>query len=464
MQKLPKTNLTRTLWRLWGESYIATSILSLGIPIIVGQLGLIAQQFADTIMVGQYGTTELAAAGFVNNIFNFIIYFTLGISYASTPVIGAAFGRKDNAGVARSLVESIIVNLGAGILVAALLLLLYYNIGILGQPDEIMPAALPYLLTLTASVPFMTLFNALKQYSDAVGQTKIPMWIMLASNALNILLNWLLIFGAYGFPELGLLGAGIATLASRVFCVIALLITIRLHPYYRTLIPTRGIRPTLAGMRHLLFIGLPISIQLGLEASSFNICAIFMGWIGAIPLAAHQVMCTISTLCFQVVYGIGAAASILISQFRGVGDWHNVRRTSTSAFFLGLTTLIVMIVAIYFLRYPLVACFTTSSEVTAVVMSLLPCFFIYQFGDCMQITYANALRGIEQVRRMMLFAFIAYVLVSIPLSYVFAFTLNWGAVGVWMGMPFGLTTAGILFFTEFRKQSRRLSGIRKADG
>lgn len=467
-RRLPHTNLPAFLWRLWGDSYIAQSIIKLGIPIIIGQLGSIAQQFADTIMVGQYGTMELAAAGFVNNVFNFVIYFMLGISYASTPVIGALYGKKDNRGVAQSLIDSIVLNFLFSIVIVALLILLYFNIGILQQPEEIMPYALPYFLIITVSMPFMAVFNALKQYSDAVGETKVPMWIMLGANALNILLNLPLIFGlnwefsilnskfSINIAPMGLFGAGIATLISRILAVVALLIAIARLSKYREIKPSVNTRPEMQRMKQLLFLGFPISIQLGLEASSFNICAIFMGWLGAIPLAAHQIMCTISTLCFQIVYGIGAAASVLISQFRGVGDCHNVRRTANTAFFIGITLILLMIGAIQIFRYPLISCFTTSEEVVSVVLSLIPCFFIYQFGDCMQITFANALRGIAEVKKLMLYAFVSYVIVSIPLSYVFAFIFGWGGVGVWMGMPFGLTTAGFLFYFEFRSKINKL--------
>jgi MATE family multidrug resistance protein len=415
-------------------------------------------------MVGQYGTMELAAAGFVNNVFNFVFYFMLGISYASTPVIGALYSQKDYKAVAQSLVDSIVVNFLFSLVIVALLMLLYHNIDILQQPEEIMPYALPYFLIITASMPFMAVFNALKQYSDAVGETKIPMWIMLGANAFNVLLNLPLIFGfelsifnyQFSMEALGLFGAGIATLISRILAVMALVVVIAKMKKYKELKPSVSTGPKIHRMKHLLFLGLPISIQLGLEASSFNICAIFMGWLGSIPLAAHQIMCTISTLCFQIVYGIGAAASVLISQFRGVGDWHNVRRTANTAFFIGIALILMMIGMIQIFRYPLVSCFTTSEDVVSVVISLIPCFFIYQFGDCMQITFANALRGIEEVKKLMLYAFISYVIVSIPLSYIFAFIFGWGGVGVWMGMPFGLTTAGFLFYFEFRSKVSRI--------
>ena len=150
----------------------------------------------------------------------------------------------------------------------------------------------------------------------------------------------------------------------------ALVVVIAKMKKYKELKPSVSTGPKIHRMKHLLFLGLPISIQLGLEASSFNICAIFMGWLGSIPLAAHQIMCTISTLCFQIVYGIGAAASVLISQFRGVGDWHNVRRTANTAFFIGIALILMMIGMIQISRYPFVSCFTTSEEVVSVVFYL----------------------------------------------------------------------------------------------
>lgn len=426
-------------------------ILLLGGPIIVGQLGLIAQQFADTMMVGHYATSHLAASGFINNLFNLVIFSLLGISYAVTPVVGAARGMNDSRAVAQSLVDGIVANLAAGSIVTVVLLGIHHNIGIFGQPPEIIPIALPYLLILSASVPFMAVFNALKQYSDALGDTSTPMWIMLASNVLNVIFNFLLIFGLdttfMSVPPLGLTGAGIATLISRIFALTALALCIK-RPHGFTLVNMRGIK-------HMFQLGIPISIQLTLEASSFNICAVFMGWLGAIPLAAHQIMCTIATLCFQVVYGIGAAASVIISQYRGAGDWENVRRTAHTAWVAGFALIMGMNALVFMFHNPLIGAFTDNGQVRACILSLMPCFFLYQIGDSIQIVYANALRGIEQVRRMMAYAFVSYLIVSIPLSYTFGFVIGLGSTGVWLGIPFGLSLAGLLFWHEFRRQTRQ---------
>lgn len=433
-------------------------IVRLSIPLIVGQLGVIVQQFADTAMVGHYGTAELSAAGFVGTVFNMFIFFLLGISYSTTPVVGSFFGRGEMADASGTLRESLLVNLCTALMVMLPLTWLYFHIELLNQPVELIPVARPYFLTILLSLPFLSVFNTFKQFSDALGETRMPMWVMLAANALNIVLNIPLIFGCpvIGIPPLGLLGAGIATLASRVFMAVAMGALVFFHKVYRPVVGIPG-HVTLRGVWRLWAIGLPISLQLCLETASFNVSGIFMGWIGTVPLAAHQVMCTIATLCFQVVYGIGAAAAVRVSQYAGRSEWDEVRRVAYTAFALAGCCVLLISSGIVIGIRPLTALFTTNGEVSLMVTALLLPFIFYQMGDCLQIVFANVLRGIARVRTMMWSAFVAYVLVSIPLSYAFAFLFGLGAVGVWWGIPFGLTTAGVLFHREFRKALREHS-------
>jgi len=429
------------------------AITLLGIPIIIGQLGSVVQGFADTIMVGNYGTAELSSAGFVNNVYNLVFFFLLGISYATTPVTGAYFGRGDHAGMSRSLRESLLVNLGVSLVVVLLLGGLYFRLEWLHQPTELLPLIRPYYLTLLVSMPALALFNAMKQHLDAMGQTKVSMYIMVTSNVINIILNALLIFGLCGMPRLGLLGAGIATLLSRIFMAVA--IWFYLPSNQKSSTPESKV--TREGCLHLLKIGFPISTQLCLEAASFSICAIFMGWLGSIPLAAHQVMATISTLLFMVLYGIGAAAAIRISQFRGRKEWAEIRRTAMTAWGMNAVMASVLISLVWIFNGPLVRLFTPDERVSQMALILMPALVFYQLGDCTQITFANALRGIERVKRMMLFAFIAYVIISLPMSYFLGFIMGWGPRGVWLGIPFGLTTAGLLFLTDFLRNLNKIA-------
>ena len=430
--------------------------MHLAYPIIIGQIGNIMQGWADTIMVGQYGTSELSAAGFVNNIFNLVIYFLLGISYATSPVVARHYGQGKHMEVLRTFYNSNVLNLLASFFIIALMTVLYINIDSLGQPVELMPLIRPYFLIMLCSMPFVSLFNSMKQFSDAMGDTKTPMWIVIGSNIVNFVLNFLLIFTA----DLGLTGAGLATLISRILRPLALYIAIRRYVYSHRLadVTSGNVAPprcTRKGILLLARLGLPISGQLCLEAGSFNVCAIFMGWIGADALAMHQIACTVGTVCFMTYYGVGAAAAIRMAHYRGLGDWTEVRRTAHTSFAMALSIGIVATTTVLSLSHGIAAAFTTSESVKVLFYAVLPCFACYQFGDCLQTIYANALRAIENVKAMVWYAFFAYCIISLPLAYTFAFPCGMGAIGVWWSFPFGLTTAGLCFFFQFRKTVNR---------
>ena len=433
------------------------AISLLGLPIVVGQLGVIVQGMADTIMVGQYGTPELSASAMVNNIYNFIIFFLLGISYATTPITGAAFGKGDHNEVSRSLKESLSVNLLFSGIIMILLTWLYFHMDILGQPQHLMPLVRPYYLILMLSLPFLAGFNALKQFAEAVGHTTLPMRVMIVSNILNIALNALLIYGIAGMPEWGLFGAGLATFIARVFLFAAMMFAVFHGKKFKLWTrKSQHSSTTRKGCTHMAMVGFPIAIQLCLESASFNIAGMFMGWIGDIQLATHQVMCSISTLIFMIQYGIGAAAAIRISQFRGRGEWSDVKRTVHSAWALAILFAIVSVGAIAIFCQPITSIFTSDSRVQNICFLLLPAFVLYQLGDCTQIIFSNSLRAIEAVGRMLLYAIIAYLLVSIPMSYLLGIHLGFGAEGVWYGIPLGLTTAALLFMYEFRRKIKQL--------
>lgn len=429
------------------------AIFILAYPIVIAQLGTIIQGWADTIMVGQYGTPELSAAGFVNNIFNLSLYCLLGISYATTPIAGALYSQGKFCQLLRVFRESNAVNLLASLVVVLLLLLLYCNISHLGQPVELLPLIRPYFITLLISLPFLSLFNSMKQFFDALGDTKTPMWTMISSNILNVILNYFLIF----VFDLGLLGAGIATLVARISMPLLMYIAIVRGPllkssdFQQIKTQSQSFRITWDGMYALLRLGIPISVQLSLETCAFSVGAIFMGWIGATALAAHQVMGTISTLAFMVYYGIGAAAAIRMAHYRGRNNWEEVRKTAAAAFKMSLVFGVIIVFIIYCTGTPLARIFTSSQDVTYLLLTFMPAFLCYQIGDCLQITYANALRSVENVRPMMLYALISFVLIGIPLAYFLAFTLDMGALGIWWSYPACLTVAGLSYYLQFQK-------------
>lgn len=428
------------------------TLLSIGIPIMIGQLGMIILSFADTMMVGHHSTSELGAASFVNNIMNLVIITGTGFSYGLTPIVGGMFGRKQLPEAGQALRCSLLANTLAAVIMMAALTILYFNLANIGQPDELLLYMRPYYLVLLASLPFVMLFNAFKQFTDSITETRTSMWILLSGNLLNIIGNYILIYGKMGVPEMGVVGAGVSTLISRIVMVgifLAVFLCKRSMKQYREGFFSLGWSRQL--VRRLTTLGTPIALEMGMETASFSLSIIMVGWLGTIALASHQVMSTISQFTFMVYYGLGAAVAVRTSYFHGQGDMLNTRHVVTAGLRLMVMLEILLGGIIFLLRKDIGSWFTDSAEVSASVLTLMLPFFIYQFGDGLQINYANALRGIADVKPLMVIAFIAFFVISLPVGYLCGFVMGYGLVGVWMAFPFGLTSAGIMMWWRFRK-------------
>lgn len=434
------------------------ALVSLGLPIVIGQIGVIILGFADTLMIGHHSTAELGAASFVNNVFNLAIIFSTGFSYGLTPIVGGLFGTSQYAPAGQALRNSLLANSLVAFLITLCMSVLYWNVESLGQPEELIPLIKPYYLVLLASLVFVMLFNCFKQFTDGITDTRTAMWILLGGNVLNIFGNYLLIYGKCGLPELGLLGAGISTLFSRmVMVVVFVCIFLRSSRFVRYKVGFLHMGWSKAMFCRLNDLGWPIAFQMGMETASFSLSAIMIGWLGTIALASHQVMLAISQFTFMMYYGMGAAVAVRVSNFNGQRDIVNVRRAAYAGFHMMMALGAVLSLIVFLFRNQLGSWFTDSPEVVTMVTSLIVPFLIYQFGDGLQITFANALRGISDVKPMMLIAFIAYFVISLPVGYLCGFVLDWGIVGVWMAFPFGLTSAGWMLWWRFRSMTQSVS-------
>lgn len=426
--------------------------MRLGIPIMLGQLGIIIVGFADNIMVGHHSTDELAAASFVNNFFNLVFIAGMGFSYGLTPIIGNHYAREEYAEAGQMLRNSLFINFIVGILLSLFMLVLLLNIHILKQPEELMPYIIPYYILQLFSVIFTMLFNAFKQFSDGTTDTLTPMFIMLGANVLNIFGNYLLIYGNWGCPELGLTGAGISTLASRILTFGVFCLLFAFHPRYK--VYREGFsRGTInrQGQMKLLKLGVPVGFQMGVETGSFSLSVIMMGWLGSIALAAHQVVGVITTLGFMVYYGIAAAVAIRVSAYKGRGEQKEIRYASFAGLHLIAITAAAVMALIIIFRDEMGYLITPEKEVVQLVALLAWPVVLYQIGDGLQILFANALRGIADVRYMAYAAFCCHFLLALPIGYVCGFLLDWGAIGVWCGFPISLTTLGILLWRRFNR-------------
>lgn len=435
-----------------------SAIVRLGVPIVIGQVGTIILTFADTMMIGHHSTAELAAAAFVGQLFMLGLLVALGFAYGLTPLVGNSYGREETGRIG-TLVKNA---MAANTLVAALLMVaytvLYFFLDRLGQPEELLPYMRPYYIVNLVSLPFVCWFNVLKQTADGTTDTRTPMWVLLGGNLMNIVGNWLLIYGHWGLPELGILGAGVATLLSRVAMFVAIVWAFFGSRRYRAMARAFGAaRVTRADQRELQRLGWPLAAQMSMEAGAWSLSSIIVGWIGATSLAAHQVVLAVSQLFFQVYYALGAAVSIRISLYCGQRDHGRIAPTAWAGFHLCCVVSAVVAVPVWLLRHQIGWLFTDSAEVTAIVAGTLVPLIIYQIPDGLQCIYANALRGLSNVRPLMAVAFLAYFVVSLPLSYFLGIGLRGGLVGVWSAFPVGLSVAGGLYYYYFRRTLGRVT-------
>ena len=436
--------------------YSAT--LRLGLPIAIGQLGVIILGFADTLMVGRYSTDALAASAFVNNLFTLFTFLLMGYSYGLTPIVSTLFGQGKQAEAGEQLKPALLSGTVFCLLLMAVWGIAFFNLEHFGQPDELLPLIRPYFLVILVSMIFVMLYNELRQFTDGLTHTTLGMYTLIIGNAFNILGNWLLIYGPGPFPEMGLLGAGIATLLARVLMVVLMVAVLWWKKGYA---PYREgfarCRASLDGMQAIVRASLPIAIQMGLECAAFTMSAVMAGWVGKVELAAYQVMVTIGTLGFLLYYSFGAGTSIRVANFYGQHDRTNVFHAAAAGRNLLLLMAACSSLLIYLLAEPLIRLFTTDTAVIAISLSLIPLLVLYQFADAMQICYANILRGTGHVLSMMRIAIISYLIVNIPVAFFLGFPLGWGVKGIFLAFFIGLFTAATLFFWEYRKAMRTVT-------
>ncbi len=432
-------------------------LIKLAVPIIVGQLGIVLVSFVDTFMVGYYGVKELAAASFVNNVTMILIVAGLGFAMGLSPLVSDAVGRGDIHKAGALLKAGLKTNGILAAIVGFILLGLYLNLDKMGQPAELMPLIKDYFVIVSFSILTTFFFNTFKQFTDGTLNTTVSMVIVITSNLINIVGNYLLIYGKYGFPEMGLMGAGISTLIARLYTIVAMV------GYFLYSKKMAGFRQGFTAshnssyhMKEITKLGTPVCLQMTLESTSFSLIIIMVGWLGANALATHQVMATISQLCFTFYIAVGNAASILISNLNGQGMKKAILTTAKAGY--GIILLITFISnGFIILNFDnLVSFFTTSSEVKVLASILLVPFMLYQIGDGLQIFFSNALRGIQRVKPILPTAFIAYIVISIPASYIFGFIFGLGLKGIWYGYPISLTFAGVLYYAKFRKYQKLL--------
>ncbi len=430
------------------------NLIRLGLPVMITQLGMIVVSFADTMMVARCGTSELAAAAFVNSIFMVTIVMQFGFSAGLTPLVGSLYSRGDSAGVGAMLKAGFVTNLMVSAAFTTILGGVYFFVDKMGQSPDLMPLVRPYYLVMLCTLMPMAIFNAFQQTSNGCTDTATPMWLIIISNALNIFGNWVLIGGHLGMPALGLTGAGVSTLVARLVAMSGILLIYafsrKRRPYVNGWHQARG-EEHRERCRTVWRTSYPVMIQSGIECLLWSFGGIVSGWFGKIQLASYQVVNTIAQLGFMVYMGFGVATSIRVANFTGLADFGNVRRITTAG--LHLTLILATLASIGFALFfhPLVALFTPDVLVQAATVPLLLPLILYQYGDAVQLTYANALRGTARVKPLLWVAVLSYLVVGCPVVLLMACGFDLHNIGVYYSFSVALMLAATLLIIFFRR-------------
>lgn len=433
-------------------------VIVLALPIIGGQLGQVLMGFFDTLQVSGLGSTYIAASGFANTVYWVTNLLGLGILFGISPLVSEAFGEKNEwkaIGVYRSGIK---ITIGISVVFFALMLLVMNNIELFRQTDNINKLSLQYLRIVNYSTPFALLFTAGKQFLDGMGRTTVGMAITIVGLAVNVLLNWMFIYGNLGCAAMGIEGAAWATASARFVMALAIFGFIWYDKQVRQLRTESAVR----NLQHksyvwqILKIGVPSGLQFFMEVSAFSAGQIMSGWLGENYLASHQIAINLASVTFMVLTGIAAAGTIMTGFAYGAKDHEGIRKAGYTVFIL--TFFIELVFALFFLVFSdvLPKLYTNNAEVISIASSLLVLAAFFQMSDGLQAAAAGALRGIQDVRIPMVIAFVSYWLVMVPASYFLAFIAGYGIRGLWMGFIAGLSMAAVLLMLRFRHKAKTI--------
>ena len=424
--------------------------LKVALPVMITQAGQVVVQLADNIMVGHVGTAELAGVSFANAIFLIGFITLIGFSQGLTPLVGESFAKGEHKKASHLLRNSLMLNLCTYSAIGLLLMAVGFFMPHMGQDPQVIPFAQPYYFITVASLIPTSLFFTSRFFAEGIGDTRHAMWITVTSNLLNIFLNWVLIFGHFGLPALGVMGAALATLIARIFCAVAFIRVIfhseTFSSYARMALKEKADKQTLISIARL---SLPIAFSSMLESTAFSFAAIMVGWMGKVELAAHQIANSLGQLSFMVACGIGAAATIRVSHQFGAGKPVETLMAGKASVHMGIFYMSSCALLFILLRNFLPYIYTSDPEVIAYASRLIVVLSLYQISDAVQLTSMASLRGLKDTKRPMMYAAMSYYGIAIPAAYLLGFVFGVGPEGVWYGLLLGLTVAAVLFYTRF---------------
>ncbi|WP_298777907.1 MATE family efflux transporter [uncultured Polaribacter sp.] len=438
----------------------------LAAPVMLGMLGHTFVSFIDNIMVGQLGTAELAAVSLGNSFMFIAMSIGIGFSTAITPLIAEA-DSSDNLKQARSTYKNgLFLCSTLGILLFLMVFAAKPLMYLMKQPEEVVELAIPYLDLVAFSLIPLVIFQAIKQFSDGMSMTKYPMYATLIANIVNVILNYILIFGKFGFPEMGIVGAAYGTLISRIIMVIYLWLLLKNKERSKRIVTSiKFFDLDVLMIKKIINLGSLSSMQMFFEVAIFTAAIWLSGLLGKNPQAANQIALNLSSMTFMVAMGLSVASMIRVGNQKGLQSFKELRRIAFSIFLFGLI-LATIFAALFFIFHKILPNiyvdlndtenYTDNIEVVSIASNLLLAAAFFQISDSIQVMVLGALRGLQDVKIPTVLTFISYWVVGFPVSYFLGKEDMYGSFGIWLGLLAGLTTASVLLFIRFNSLTLKL--------
>lgn len=425
------------------------SLVRLAFPVATVQVGMMAMGVVDTLMVGRVSAVDLAAVALGHIYFFSVTVFGIGVLMALDPLVSQGFASGDRRAVKLAVQRGLLLSVGLALFVAVVLFPGEPLLSLLSQPEEVVPVAAGYARASIPGVfPFFA-FVVLRQSLQAMGRVSPIVWTIVAANLANLFFNWIFIFGNLGVPAMGAVGSGWASSLARWLMAVGLLAAAwpLLRPYLSSL-EVAALRT--GPMARMLKLGLPIGIQFELEFGAFAVVAIFMGWLGTVAMAGHQVAINLASLTFMVPLGISQASAVLVGQAVGRDSPPEARRAGGAGLLLGAG--FMTLTGVLFLAAPgvLAGLYSSEPEVVTLAAVLIPIAGVFQVFDGLQVVATGVLRGVGDTRAPMLASVLGFWVVGVPVSVLFGFVWDGGPVGLWWGLVAGLAAVAAFLLLRVR--------------
>jgi MATE family multidrug resistance protein len=433
------------------------AMVALALPVVLSELGWVAQGIVDTIMVGKLGPVAIGAVALGNAVYYSPSLFGIGLLLGLDTLVAQAHGRKDHDDCHRWLAQAVYL---ACIVTLPLMLLIFlasFGFASFGIAPQVAGPAAGYLRVLNWGTLPLLLYGGTRRYLQGVGQVRVVTVTLVVANLINWFGNWALIYGRLGLPAMGVNGSALSTVVSRIFMAAALLGFAwryerrRGHPLFRN-----WAGPSLARIRQLVKLGAPAAGQIVLEVGAWNMATFSAGWLTPVALATHQIVLNYASLTYMVPLGISAAAAVSVGQAVGAGDLERARRAGWLALALGTGFMLLAAVAFLAAPVPLIALYTRDPQVMAVGTSLLGIVAAFQIFDGIQTVSTGALRGLGETRIPMYANLVGYWVLGLPLGFFLCFVLHWGIYGLWIGLTLALVVIALTVLLRWHRDSTRL--------